>query len=107
LHPYLIARADILKSPRVANKNIVTSCIGLSGGQTRKVALRPKPRIVEPRSYDRNRAMRTGRIVVATTGNVCCGDSRRCLGIIGLFVGPVMLAVTYTLLREWINEQGD
>jgi predicted PurR-regulated permease PerM len=28
-------------------------------------------------------------------------------GIIGLFVGPVMLAVTYTLLREWINEQGD
>ena len=28
-------------------------------------------------------------------------------GIIGLFVGPVMLAVTYTLLREWMNEQGD
>jgi predicted PurR-regulated permease PerM len=26
-------------------------------------------------------------------------------GIIGLFVGPVMLAVTYTLLREWVNEQ--
>ena len=25
-------------------------------------------------------------------------------GIIGLFVGPVMLAVTYTLLREWVNE---
>ncbi|MEP7327909.1 MAG: AI-2E family transporter [Betaproteobacteria bacterium] len=28
-------------------------------------------------------------------------------GLVGLFVGPVMLAVTYTLLREWINEQGD
>jgi predicted PurR-regulated permease PerM len=28
-------------------------------------------------------------------------------GIIGLFVGPVMLAVTYTLLREWVNEQQD
>jgi predicted PurR-regulated permease PerM len=28
-------------------------------------------------------------------------------GIIGLFVGPVMLAVTYTLLREWVNEQKD
>ncbi|MFO1316998.1 MAG: AI-2E family transporter YdiK [Burkholderiales bacterium] len=26
-------------------------------------------------------------------------------GIIGLFVGPVLLAVTYTLLREWVNEQ--
>jgi predicted PurR-regulated permease PerM len=26
-------------------------------------------------------------------------------GIVGLFVGPVMLAVTYTLLREWMNEQ--
>ena len=26
-------------------------------------------------------------------------------GIIGLFVGPVMLAVTYTLLREWVGEQ--
>jgi predicted PurR-regulated permease PerM len=25
-------------------------------------------------------------------------------GIIGLFVGPVMLAVTYTLLREWVND---
>jgi predicted PurR-regulated permease PerM len=28
-------------------------------------------------------------------------------GIVGLFVGPVMLAVTYTLLREWMNEQPD
>ncbi|HET7095934.1 MAG TPA: AI-2E family transporter YdiK [Casimicrobiaceae bacterium] len=28
-------------------------------------------------------------------------------GIIGLFVGPVMLAVTYTLLREWMNEQDE
>jgi predicted PurR-regulated permease PerM len=31
-------------------------------------------------------------------------------GIIGLFVGPAMLAVTYTLLREWVDEkdnQGD
>jgi predicted PurR-regulated permease PerM len=26
-------------------------------------------------------------------------------GIIGLFVGPVILAVTYTLLREWVGEQ--
>jgi predicted PurR-regulated permease PerM len=26
-------------------------------------------------------------------------------GIIGLFVGPVVLAVTYTLLREWVAEQ--
>jgi len=25
-------------------------------------------------------------------------------GIIGLFVGPVVLAVTYTLLKEWVNE---
>jgi predicted PurR-regulated permease PerM len=25
-------------------------------------------------------------------------------GIIGLFVGPVTLAVTYTLLRDWMNE---
>jgi predicted PurR-regulated permease PerM len=25
-------------------------------------------------------------------------------GIIGLFVGPVVLAVTYTLLRDWVNE---
>ena len=25
-------------------------------------------------------------------------------GIIGLFVGPVLLAVTYTLLRDWVNE---
>ena len=28
-------------------------------------------------------------------------------GIIGLFVGPVILAVTYTLLREWVGEQQD
>ena len=26
-------------------------------------------------------------------------------GIIGLFVGPVVLAVTYTLLKEWMAEQ--
>jgi predicted PurR-regulated permease PerM len=26
-------------------------------------------------------------------------------GIIGLFVGPVVLAVTYTLLRDWVAEQ--
>lgn len=26
-------------------------------------------------------------------------------GIIGLFVGPVVLAVTYTLLRDWVNAQ--
>ncbi|MFO1311649.1 MAG: AI-2E family transporter YdiK [Burkholderiales bacterium] len=25
-------------------------------------------------------------------------------GIVGLFVGPVLLAVTYTLLRDWVNE---
>jgi predicted PurR-regulated permease PerM len=25
-------------------------------------------------------------------------------GIVGLFVGPVVLAVTYTLLREWMSE---
>jgi len=25
-------------------------------------------------------------------------------GIVGLFVGPVVLAVTYTLLKDWINE---
>ncbi|HET9763121.1 MAG TPA: AI-2E family transporter YdiK, partial [Casimicrobiaceae bacterium] len=25
-------------------------------------------------------------------------------GIIGLFVGPVVLAVTYTLLNEWVAE---
>ncbi len=26
-------------------------------------------------------------------------------GIVGLFVGPVVLAVTYTLLKEWMNER--
>jgi predicted PurR-regulated permease PerM len=26
-------------------------------------------------------------------------------GIIGLFVGPVVLAVTYTLLKDWVSEQ--
>jgi hypothetical protein len=25
-------------------------------------------------------------------------------GIVGLFVGPVVLAVTYTLLTDWVNE---
>ena len=25
-------------------------------------------------------------------------------GVIGLFVGPVLLAVTYTLLQSWIND---
>jgi len=25
-------------------------------------------------------------------------------GIIGLFIGPVMLAVTYTLLKEWVAD---
>ena len=24
-------------------------------------------------------------------------------GLIGLFIGPVMLAVTYTLVKEWVN----
>lgn len=29
-------------------------------------------------------------------------------GIIGLFIGPVMLAVTYTLLKDWVNgEEGE
>lgn len=27
-------------------------------------------------------------------------------GVIGLFIGPVILAVTYTLLQSWINESG-
>ena len=27
-------------------------------------------------------------------------------GVIGLFIGPVILAVTYTLLQSWINENG-
>ncbi len=27
-------------------------------------------------------------------------------GIIGLFVGPVVLAVSYTLLVEWMREEG-
>ena len=26
------------------------------------------------------------------------------LGLLGIFVGPVILAVTYTLLRAWIAE---
>ena len=26
-------------------------------------------------------------------------------GIVGLFVGPVVLAVTYTLLKEWVSER--
>ena len=29
------------------------------------------------------------------------------LGIIGLFVGPVVLAVTYTLLKQWVGNAGD
>ena len=24
-------------------------------------------------------------------------------GVVGLFIGPVVLAVTYTLTREWVN----
>jgi predicted PurR-regulated permease PerM len=28
-------------------------------------------------------------------------------GIVGLFIGPVILAVTYTLLKAWINERKD
>lgn len=28
-------------------------------------------------------------------------------GLVGLFVGPVVLAVTYTLLQAWINETGN
>jgi predicted PurR-regulated permease PerM len=27
-------------------------------------------------------------------------------GIIGLFVGPVVLAVSYTLVKAWVNETG-
>jgi predicted PurR-regulated permease PerM len=27
------------------------------------------------------------------------------LGVMGIFVGPVILAVTYVLLREWIESQ--
>jgi predicted PurR-regulated permease PerM len=26
------------------------------------------------------------------------------LGLIGIFVGPVVLAVTYTLFTAWVNE---
>ena len=26
-------------------------------------------------------------------------------GIVGLFVGPVVLAVTYTLLKDWVGER--
>jgi len=26
-------------------------------------------------------------------------------GIIGLFVGPVVLAIAYTLLKDWVAEQ--
>jgi predicted PurR-regulated permease PerM len=28
-------------------------------------------------------------------------------GIVGLFIGPVILAVTYTLLKAWVNEKKD
>jgi predicted PurR-regulated permease PerM len=28
-------------------------------------------------------------------------------GLIGLFLGPVVLAVTYTLLQNWIADTGD
>jgi hypothetical protein len=28
-------------------------------------------------------------------------------GVIGLFIGPVVLAVAYTLLQEWMNEAPD
>jgi predicted PurR-regulated permease PerM len=26
-------------------------------------------------------------------------------GIVGLFIGPVILAVTYTLLKSWVNDE--
>jgi predicted PurR-regulated permease PerM len=26
------------------------------------------------------------------------------LGMIGIFIGPVVLAVTYTLLKSWVEE---
>jgi predicted PurR-regulated permease PerM len=29
------------------------------------------------------------------------------LGIVGIFVGPVILAVSYTLLKDWINERAE
>ena len=29
------------------------------------------------------------------------------LGLLGIFVGPVVLAVSYTLLEAWINESPD
>jgi predicted PurR-regulated permease PerM len=28
-------------------------------------------------------------------------------GLLGVFVGPVVLAVTYKLLESWVNEGGD
>jgi predicted PurR-regulated permease PerM len=28
-------------------------------------------------------------------------------GVVGLFIGPVMLAVTYTLLEAWVSQGGD
>jgi predicted PurR-regulated permease PerM len=28
-------------------------------------------------------------------------------GLLGVFVGPVVLAVTYKLLQSWVNEDGD
>jgi predicted PurR-regulated permease PerM len=28
------------------------------------------------------------------------------LGLIGIFVGPVILAVTYTLFEAWIDDDG-
>jgi len=28
------------------------------------------------------------------------------LGIIGLFIGPLVLAVTYTLLKAWVDDAG-
>ena len=36
--------------------------------------------------------------------NICVIGGLLSLGLLGIFVGPVVLAVAYTLLDAWVNE---
>ena len=63
--------------------------------------LEPARRVV-PQPLSRDIAVTDGRVEMRL------GDAYRLLAwtaIVGLFVGPVVLAVTYTLLTEWISNK--
>ena len=63
----------------------------------------PEPtRGAVPQPRSRDIAVSDGRVEMRL------GDAHRLLAwtaIVGLFVGPVVLAVTYTLLTEWVNNK--